>query len=386
MREEHHSPSGIREQRGAGAGLRRTFFGHDGEDIRVGLDFLEALCGELGSGFELEAPNPYLSMAIGLVRAHLDVRPVTQTSLIAAAGVPYATAMRRLREMDSAGLLERRARSRSGRSFSIHPSQKLVDAVAAMAARVRLLSCRHFGDEARVSHEHYFLGSYRTSANINPPRILPRALSLPGGLRVLAHADPTFMVMDNLKRQFEQVIGARIQLRALSIDKLREEALRNAERKVSRYDIVAADLPWIGEFAERGVLLPLDSLMDIDRLDTTDVHPMGWRAAHWAGRPYGAPSQTTPELLFYRRDLFAEAGLEPPRTTDDVLAAARYFHRPARGLYGIAWNGARGTPDSVVALVKNGAGTTLGTTHFAGAAAAAFAGGSARREIGRAHV
>jgi multiple sugar transport system substrate-binding protein len=207
MREEHHSPSGIREQRGAGAGLRRAFFGHDGEDIRVGLDFLEALCGELGSGFELEAPNPYLSMAIGLVRAHLDARPVTQTSLIAAAGVPYATAMRRLGEMDSAGLLERRARSRSGRSFSIHPSQKLVDAVAAMAARVRLLSCRHFGDEARVSHEHYFLGSYRTSANINPPRILPRALSLPGGLRVLAHADPTFMVMDNLKRQFEQVIG-----------------------------------------------------------------------------------------------------------------------------------------------------------------------------------
>ena len=114
--------------------------------------------------------------------------------------------------------------------------------------------------------------------------------------------------------------------------------------KASRYDIVAVDLPWIGEFAERGVLLPLDSIMDVGRLDTTDFHPMGWRAAHWAGRPYGAPSQTTPELLFYRRDLFAEAGLEPPRTTDDVLAAARYFHRPARGRYGIAWNAARGTP------------------------------------------
>jgi multiple sugar transport system substrate-binding protein len=344
MREERHPLAGVRQQRGGGAGPARKFFGHDGEDIGVGLDFLEALCGELTSGLELEAPNPYLSMAIGLVRAHLEARPMTQTSVIAGASVPYATAMRRLAEMDSAGLLERRARSRSGRSFSIHPSQKLVDAVAAMAARVRLLSCRDFGDEARVSHEHYFLGSYRTSANICPPRILPRALSLPGGLRVLAHADPTFMVMDNLRRQFEQVIGARIQLRALSIDKLREEALRNAERKASRYDIVATDLPWIGEFAERGVLLPLDSIMDVGRLDTTDFHPMGWRAAHWAGRPYGAPSQTTPELLFYRRDLFAEAGLEPPRTTDDVLAAARYFHRPARGRYGIAWNAARGTP------------------------------------------
>lgn len=323
---------------------RQAFFAHDGEDIRVELDFLESLTGELGAGLELDAPNPYLSMAINLVRAHLDARPVTQTSLVAGSGVPYATGMRRLNEMDAAGLLERRARSRSGRSFSVHPSQKLVDAVAAMATRLRLLSCRHFGEEARVSHQDYFLGSYRASADIHPPHVLPRPLVLPGGVRVLVHADPSFMVMDNMKRQFEQVVGAPIHIRALSIDSLREEALNNAERKTSRYDIIAVDLPWIGEFAERGVLLPLDSLMDVERLDTADFHPVGWRAAHWRGRPYGVPSQTTPELLFYRRDLFAEAGLDPPRTTDEVLSAARHFHRPAAGRFGVAWNAARGTP------------------------------------------
>jgi multiple sugar transport system substrate-binding protein len=345
MREEHHRTSGVRARCGrALPPPRQAFFAHDGEDIRVELDFLESLTGELGAGLELDAPNPYLSMAISLVRAHLDARPVTQTSLVASSGVPYATAMRRLNEMDAAGLIERRARSRSGRSFSVHPSQKLVDAVAAMATRVRLLSCRHFGEEARVSHQDYFLGSYRTSADIHPPRVLPRPLVLPGGVRVLVHADPTFMVMDNMKRQFEQVVGAPIHIRALSIDSLREEALNNAERKTSRYDIIAVDLPWIGEFAERGILLPLDSLMDVERLDTADFHPVGWRAAHWRGRPFGVPSQTTPELLFYRRDLFAEAGLDLPRTTSDVLAAARHFHRPAAGRFGVAWNAARGTP------------------------------------------
>jgi multiple sugar transport system substrate-binding protein len=51
---------------------------------------------------------------------------------------------------------------------------------------------------------------------------------VPGGLRVLVHGDPTFMVMDSLKRQFEQVIGTEISQRAFSIDRLREEALRNA--------------------------------------------------------------------------------------------------------------------------------------------------------------
>jgi multiple sugar transport system substrate-binding protein len=83
--------------------------------------------------------------------------------------------------------------------------------------------------------------------------------------------------------------------------------------------------------------------MDIDRLDPSDFHTAGWRAAHWGGRPYGVPSQTTPELLFYRRDWFAAAGLEPPKTTDQLLAAAREFNDPRRGRHGIAWNAARGT-------------------------------------------
>jgi multiple sugar transport system substrate-binding protein len=83
--------------------------------------------------------------------------------------------------------------------------------------------------------------------------------------------------------------------------------------------------------------------MDVARLDPADFHTAGWKAAHWDGRPYGVPAQTTPELLFYRRDLFAEAGLEPPTTTDELLEAARRMHEPQKGRYGIGWNAARGT-------------------------------------------
>ncbi len=111
----------------------------------------------------------------------------------------------------------------------------------------------------------------------------------------------------------------------------------------SRYDIIAVDLPWIGEFAEAGILLPLTEVIDVERLDPGDFHTAGWKATHWRGRPFGVPSQTTPELMFYRTDWFAGAGLEPPATTQDVLHAARALHDPARGRYGIAWNAARGT-------------------------------------------
>ena len=207
------------------------------------------------------------------------------------------------------------------------------------------LATHHIDQAAKATeaNEYYYGGSYMGGRTIQPPQVLSEPLSLPGGLRILVHGDPTFMVMEGLKRQFEQIVGTKISQRAFSIDRLHEEGLKNAERRVSRYDIIAIDLPWVGEFVTKGNLTPLDKVLDLDDLDPGDFHTAGWRAAHWAGRPYAVPSQTTPELMFYRKDWFADAGLEPPTSTDAVLECAKYFHEPAGGRYGIAWNAARGT-------------------------------------------
>lgn len=309
------------------------------------LSFLDDFCDELEGLFELVAPNPHLRMMVHLLNGHFSGKTVTPTALIGASRVPYATASRKLKEMSDAGLIEQRPRTKSGKSFSMHPSDLLLDQWMQVSGRVRRLAEAQFGELQRGqrSKDYYFGGSYAAAQSIPPLSVLPEPLKVPGGIRVLVHGDPTFMVMDTLKRQFEQVIGAQISQRAFSIDRLREEALRNAERTTSRYDIIAVDLPWIGEFATKDVLMPLDQAMDIARLDPADFHTAGWQAAHWGGRAYGVPAQTTPELLFYRRDLFAEAGLEPPATTDDLLNAARTLHNPRQGFHGIAWNAARGT-------------------------------------------
>ena len=309
------------------------------------LSFLDDLNDEFDRGMDLVVPNPYLRMALHLLEGHFEAKVVTPTSLIGASQVPYATATRRLKEMTDAGLIEQRPRTKSGKSFSLHPSEKLLEQWIRLSDRVRRLAETQFGGRKRGadSKDYFFGGSYMSAQTIPPLKVLPEPLKVSGGIRVLVHGDPTFMVMDNLKRQFEQAIGTQIQQRAFSIDRLREEAIRNFERKTSRYDIIAIDLPWIGGFAERGMLMPLDEVMDIARLDPADFHTAGWKAAHWGGRPYGVPAQTTPELLFYRKDLFAEAGLEPPATTEALLKAASTLHEPTRGRFGIAWNAARGT-------------------------------------------
>ncbi|MEQ9259376.1 MAG: extracellular solute-binding protein [Roseovarius sp.] len=309
------------------------------------VTFLEGLRDEMEDSSELFTPNPFFRMALHLIRGHLDAKIVTPTSLIDASGVPYATANRRIREMIEGGYIEQRPRTKSGKSFSLHPSDKLIEIWMQLSGRVRRLAEEQFAgiEKNADTEDYYFGGSYLAAQSIPPLQVLPEPLKLAGGLRVLVHGDPTFMVMDNLKRQFEQAVGTQIHQRAFSIDRLREEALRNAERKASRYDIIAVDLPWVGEFAERGILMPLTEAMDLERLDPADFHTAGWRATHWGGKAYGVPAQTTPELLLYRRDLFAEAGVEPPATTEALLDAARIFNQPQRGQHGIAWNAARGT-------------------------------------------
>ena len=309
------------------------------------LSFLDKFGDELEDTIALFAPNPYFRMTLHLIRGHLEAKVVTPTSLIGASRVPYATANRRLKEMMDADLIERRPRTSSGKSFSLHPSEKLIDQWMQLSSRVKRLSETSFGGaEADAETEDYFFGgSYMAAQSIPPIQVLREPIKVKGGLRVLVHGDPTFMVMDALKRQFEQAIGTQIHQRAFSIDRLREEAMRNAHRNTSLYDIIAVDLPWIGGFADANVLMPLDEAMDIARLDPADFHTAGWKAAHWGGRPYGVPAQTTPEVLFYRTDLFQQAGLEPPRTTDALLEAAAAFHDPTKGRYGIGWNAARGT-------------------------------------------
>jgi multiple sugar transport system substrate-binding protein len=177
-----------------------------------------------------------------------------------------------------------------------------------------------------------------------PPAVLPAKLALPRGLRVLMHADPTFMAMRALKSQFEMMMGVSIRSRALSIDRLREELTENAHLPGSRYDIVAVDFPWFGEMAAQGWLTALDDIVSGMGEDAADLHPETLASARWRGRQFGIPTMMTAELLVYRRDRLEQAGIAPPCAAAEVVAAARRLHDPAAGICGIAWNGGRGTP------------------------------------------
>ncbi|MBV9637600.1 MAG: sugar ABC transporter substrate-binding protein, partial [Methylobacteriaceae bacterium] len=240
----------------------------------------------------------------------------------------------------------RRQRTRTGKSFSIHPSQRLIDELHTYVLQIKHLVGTTIGlkEKSGDFDKFYFGASYLAGSIIPAPAVLPGGIGVRRKLRMLTFADPTSRAMQSALRDIEQTLGAEVQITALNLDALFAETLANASKPRSDYDILTLDLPWIAEFAERGFLMPLDSLLELDHFNKDDFHPAGWAAARYHGVQYGIPIQTTPELLMYRTDLFGEAGLDPPLTTEQVLHAARRFHRPSSGRYGIAWNGQRGTP------------------------------------------
>ena len=255
--------------------------------------------------------------------------------------------MRALDRIAERGLLFKRPRTPTGKSFSLHPTAKLFREWQEFARRIRSLigSAAEIGADGSPGRADYPFGASYASANVlPPPAILDAKLPLSGDLRLLVHADPTFMAMHALKRQYESIFGVGIKSRALSIDRLRDEILANARLPRSNYDLVACDLPWFGEMADAGHFRPIDSLIAGADIDAADFHPEALASARYGGQQFGIPVQTTPDLLVCRRDLLAEVGLPAPQTIEDTLRAARALHDPFRGVAGIAWNAARGTP------------------------------------------
>lgn len=316
-------------------------WGREFETLRI-IGFTSRFLSEARTMLPVSSELRELKIVVELVHSHFTGRLTTMASLTAASGLSYGTAVRAIEEMLAAGLIAKRPKTRTGRSFSLHPSTELLSRFQAFTQATRRLGETAFRAKAPTGRRQRPSGS-ANGAIIPPPAVLQQKLDLPRGLRILVHADPTFMVMHALKRQFEMILGIPIQSRALSIDRLRSEIVSNGQLQFSKYDIVAIDLPWFGDMVSRERLMPLDTLIKSSGFETNDFIPDAVLSSRIGGHQYGIPVVTTAEMLVYRSDLLDAAAITPPRTIIDTLAAARRLHSPENQVSGIAWNGGRGT-------------------------------------------
>ncbi|RYG89281.1 extracellular solute-binding protein [Loktanella sp. IMCC34160] len=294
----------------------------------------------------LATVDPRWNIISYAVRRHLEGKLTLVSSAALAAEVPYGTAMRRISELIDEGLLHKRPRSETGRSFSLHPTAKLITEFESFAMQLKSVVGTTFGFNTGDSEigDFYFGGYYMASRILPYPSAMRSGIGKGKTFRILSPKDPTFKTLSEFSSNLDEFCGGDIEIVNLPLDELHGEIMKNAERPNSRYDLIAVDLPWIGQLATQNIIEPINDVMQESRHNPSDFHNAAFRGSSWQGKQYGLPIQPTAELLFYRSDLFSEAGLPVPRTTDDILFAARVLHRSSLNLSGIVMNYGRGTP------------------------------------------
>jgi multiple sugar transport system substrate-binding protein len=155
---------------------------------------------------------------------------------------------------------------------------------------------------------------------------------------ILGGADP----IPGLLREFEAAHpGVRVLSEALpwSSDDQHQFYVINLEGRSPGLDVMMLDVIWVPEFARAGWLLDLSSRVGAGELAA--YFPSTVTAATWDGRVWALPWNMNVGLLYYRADLLARSGLEPPVTWADLAAAVHRVRAAERDprLDGYLWQG-----------------------------------------------
>lgn len=118
----------------------------------------------------------------------------------------------------------------------------------------------------------------------------------------------------------------RIETQALprSASDQREQLLRRLAAKDSSIDLISLDVAYVAEFAEAGFLAPIPE--SAAPTLTAGVVAPAVAGATWNGRLVAAPMWANTELLWYRKSVAQQAGLDPsstPVTWDQIIGAAK---------------------------------------------------------------
>lgn len=103
-------------------------------------------------------------------------------------------------------------------------------------------------------------------------------------------------------------------------------------------DVAAGDLTWMPKLAKSGAVAPLNDLAAGAGIDLESFYPALIAASTFNGKTYGLPVSTNNLQLFYNKELFQKAGLDPnkpPTTWDELRQYAKQCTNADEGISGM---------------------------------------------------
>ena len=134
------------------------------------------------------------------------------------------------------------------------------------------------------------------------------------------------------------------------------QLVANLQAKSDLYDVIDMDVIWTAEFASNGWIIPLPQ----SQFPLGDFLKPAVDTAMYQGRLYAVPDYSNADLLYYRKDILAKAGKQPPKTWAQLQQLAKTV-APEYGLYGYAGTFApyEGLTVNFAAAVQSAGGSIL---------------------------
>lgn len=148
-------------------------------------------------------------------------------------------------------------------------------------------------------------------------------------VNVLSFAGP--QVTEPLLRRgpdFEALTGANIEVTTVPFAELYNTILTDQSTGTNSYDAFVMSPQWNADFVAAGILEDLSSYVANDaNIQWDDIAPFFRNfIATYNGSIYVVPLDGDFHMIYYRTDIFEAAGLQPPKTWEDYLAAAAQFN------------------------------------------------------------
>ncbi len=166
-------------------------------------------------------------------------------------------------------------------------------------------------------------------------------------LTLASQNDQFGAVLAQLAPKFKEETGAELRVEIMNYGDLLTKTTADFLADTGAYDLVTMDIVWAGAYAENGYSVDLTDWVERDaaELELDDIYPVLLESlGQYEGRYVAFPFASYANLMVYRKDLFEAAGLEPPKTTEQMVAAAKALTDPAKNQYGFVANGAAGAP------------------------------------------
>jgi multiple sugar transport system substrate-binding protein len=164
-------------------------------------------------------------------------------------------------------------------------------------------------------------------------------------LNIASQNDQFAPVLAALAPKFKAATGAEVKVDILNYPDLATKTQADFVGHTKGYDIVTMDIVWSGQYAEAGYTVDLTEWIkkDADEIKVDDIYPSLMSAlGGWKGKQVAFPFAGYANVLAYRKDLYEAAGLKPPTTMEEMVAAALKLTDASKKQYGFVANGAKG--------------------------------------------